>query len=378
LFFGPTRLVAQDADGVTQEEFEHVIQENQSVIDSLIALLMNDEETPEKVQIYIQLCEQYLQNDHSHALQYAQEGLTLAVKIEYTQGRLDCYMSIAHIHLAYTLELSQALSSYEKALDLARELKDRRSEMSILRGIAGVYSQLGNLEAAKDYFSMSLDIAKELKDDVEISKLNSYLGGVYEEMGDTLTALKYYNEVLETERRTKFQNTSNAALNTIAHYYFLNGDIAEAIRFYRIAMKRFQRVQDNRWLSYTHSQLAHLYFTEKNYERAEEHAINGLSIAQQFDLNKEITDNYKILIDIADSMGKPELAERYRKSYENMLSDIRQHADLLNSKLETTPPMVVNTETKSTNAMNRFGMAAVISLPVVILLMLVAWPRRKA
>ena len=371
---------AQDADGVT-DEFEEAMHKNQARIDSLITLLISSDESPEKVDIYIKLSNEYLQQDYNTSLKYAKEGLTLAFKIEDLEGILDCHMTIAYIHLAFTLDLQAALSSYEDALQLAQDMGRVEDEMIIYRGISNVYGQLGNYDAAEDYMTQALKIAEEMNDESAISSINAYLGSMFEEDGDTTMALVYYKAVYEIEQRSKFENASNPSLITIAHYHFLTGDIKEAIRFYRIALKRFQRDLDNRWLSYTHSMLANLYLSTGNFERAEAHAINGLSIAQHYNLTKEITDNYHILIDIADSLGKPELADRYKKAFEAMQARIREDADLLNAKVnDIVIPESKEIEQANANSgdgMNRFLMAILISLPVVLLILFMSMPARS-
>lgn len=367
-----------------ENELEHdiAVHENQEKIDSLITTLMNEHSSPEKVDTYLELSNEYLVQDHEKSLKYAKEALGVAFEVGDREGILDCHMAIAYIHVGFTLDLQAALSSYEDALEIAKELDKKRDLLAIYRGIGNIYASLTNFDAAEDYMIRALHIAEGLDDDREISALNAYIGSLYEEDGDTTSALDYYAAVVEIEKKTKFHNASNPSLIIIAHYYFLTDDIFNAIKFYRIALKRFQRNLDNRWLSYTHSRLAHLYLSQGNYDKAEAHAINGLSIAEQFKLSKEVTDNYLILVDIAKAQGKHDLAARYQKVYDELIADIREHADLLNSKaddIESDELPAAQADLGSAKQADpfRFLTAAIICLPILLFALLMAVGGRK-
>ena len=373
-----------DQDGVEIVEVskKEIIYEDQEEIDSLIMLLMNSEDGPEKVKNYIQLSDLYLNRNYSEALKYAQEGLALSSSIQDMEGMLDCQMKIAFIYLSYMVDLEKAIIAYEDALEIAMELDDKWSQIAIYRGMSVLYSSLKNFNAACDYMEHALILAEELGDQNEISTINAHLGGIHEDEGDTLTAIMYYEKVLKIEEDGSFENTSNASLVAVAHLYFLKNDLREAIKYYRISLKRFQRSQDYRWQSYTHSQLAQLYFSEKNYDKAESHAINGLTLAEDFNLTKEMTDNYLILVNIADSLGKHDLSERYRQAYDTLMAKISKDEKLLNSKVDLVE-LVEDTTSESSHqaekksAISRFIEAGIISLCVVLLILFMIMPSRK-
>lgn len=375
-------VFSQDQDGEVLEAEVQKTFKNQEVIDSLVLLLMNEHESPQKVVNYLKLSDLHKDQDHAEALRYSQEGLSLASRIGDMEGMLQCELSVAHIYMSYIVDFDKAISSYDEALELAVELDDRESEMLAYKGKSYVYGALGNFEAAEDYLGHALSIAEELDDTERISSYNGYLGGLYEENDQMDKAMLCYEKVVDIERSGKFQTTTDNSILVVAHYYFLKEDMDQAIHFYRIALKRFQRDQNYRWQSYTHSELARLHMKQGNFERAESHAINGLSLAQDFDLSKEISDNYLVLIDVADSLGKHELSDRYQKAYDTLASHLERDKELINSDI-TPAQLAANTasskeEVKATEpAMNRFVNTLIIAFPVGLLLLLMAKPSKN-
>jgi tetratricopeptide (TPR) repeat protein len=224
--------------------------------------------------------------------------------------------------MVYYLDFEKSVAYYDKALVIANELSADEYKIQIYRGYTSIFATQQQYELALSYNEKAIEIARKSKDDQTISDLNAYGGNIYEETGDTASAMVMYEEVVRIESATNYQYSSKAALITVAHYYFLKGDTEKSLKQYRIAMKRFERLNDLRWVAYTHSEMSKVYLAAGILERAEQHGLAGLKIAEELDLLKEKSDNCYVLTQVYSELKNDSLANFYQTRYDSLMAEI--------------------------------------------------------
>ncbi len=345
-------------------------------IDSLVFLLVNGDDSVSKVEVYQSLSKEYLGIDYKRSIQYSELGLDYAMGEADEVGILQSKYDLAHIYSAYILDYNQSLKLYLESLELAEKLDDTEKLMSINQGISYLYSVQENLELAINYIDKAMIYAEELDYYPNISSINSYKGEMLEEKGDTIAAKECYKKVLDMEIDHNFSKASNVSMLTIAHYYDLMGDIDESMKYYRISLKRFERIHNHRWVSYTHSEMARVYVRIGDLERAEQHALKGLEVAEAFGLRKEIGDNYLILSELYDSLDNEIKAVEYSNAYEALqdsLVPIDTAINMIDAPSESNDTTVQAKE----KGMNGFLQAIIIIIPVLILLLFMGRPKKS-
>ena len=292
-------------------------------LDTLIAVLTLQQENIRTVNAYNELSQDYIDIfDFLTGLKYAELGLDLSRKIEFKEGELRALCGLGHIYLAYYLDFEKSVSYYDQALVVANELNADEYKIQIYRGYTTIFATQGQYELSLSYNEKAIEIAEKIKDDQTISDLNAYGGNIYEETGDTAKAMLMYEEVVRIESATNYRYSSKAALITVAHYYFLKGDIDKSLKQYRIAMKRFERLKDLRWVAYTHSEMSKVYLAAGILERAEQHGLAGLEIAEDLDLLKEKSDNCLVLSQVYTELKNDSLANLYKVRYDSLMAEI--------------------------------------------------------
>lgn len=292
-------------------------------LDTLISVLTYEQENVRTVNAYLSLSEEYVRStEYENGLTYAILGRDLANKIGDQRGELDGLLAIAHLNLAYYLDFEKSLEYYDEALILAEALDSDKDRVSVYRGLTAVYASVENYQTALAYNTKAISIARNSGDDRQVSDLSAYGGDIYEELGDSAKAMEMYQEVVDIEKSNNFSETSNASLAIVGHYYFLKGDVDKSLKHYRSALTRFERLQDWRWVSYLHSEIATVMNFSGDLDRAEKHALKGLSIAQELDLNKERGDSYYVLAAIYRSKGDDENAIKYQSAYDDLMDSV--------------------------------------------------------
>ncbi|HEY9650857.1 MAG TPA: tetratricopeptide repeat protein, partial [Coleofasciculaceae cyanobacterium] len=100
-------------------------------------------------------------------------------------------------------QMEAALQSFQQALLIYRDIKDRRSEAGALGGLGNVYGFLGNFAKTIEYHEQALAIAKELQDrQIERAALGT-LGAAYNALGNYRKAIEYHEQALALARTMK-------------------------------------------------------------------------------------------------------------------------------------------------------------------------------
>jgi tetratricopeptide (TPR) repeat protein len=100
-------------------------------------------------------------------------------------------MNIAYIYSHLDSNLIQ-LEYLEKALQIAREIKDKSSESAILGNLGSSYTKLGYYEKAKDALSNALEISKKMRNHSYLQYHYLYFSNFYRAVNDYNKAFEHY------------------------------------------------------------------------------------------------------------------------------------------------------------------------------------------
>src|SRR5919199_1314352 len=132
-----------------------------------------------------------------------------------------------------TGQFEAALQSWQQALAIYREIKDRKGEGDALSNLGIAYKNLGDYAKAIDYYQQSLAIKQEIKDRQGEGNSLSNLGGVYYYLGDYAKAIEYYQQSLVLAREIKHRLGEGESLGNLGNAYFSLADYAKAIEYYQ-------------------------------------------------------------------------------------------------------------------------------------------------
>jgi len=307
-------------------------------LDSLTTFLTLQTNDGRMVSAYNTLTSEYLAvSNHETATEYANLAKDMAREISDDEGELEALCNLAHIYSSYNLEYQKSIDYLDQAYELSNELELEDYQIRVNRGYTATFSALGDYDNALVHNESAIKIAKSKGDNSNVSDLSAYGGNIYEAQGDTVNALKLYKQVVDIETANNFENCSNASLIIVAHYYNLKGDLEKSIKQYKIALTKFERLGDQRWVAYTHSEMCKVYLSYGKIRLAEIHGLEGLRISEELKLEKEITDNYSVLIDVYAARGDSDSEKMYQIKYDSImdLTQIEVHSDHDNVVIST-------------------------------------------
>ncbi|MDX1629753.1 MAG: tetratricopeptide repeat protein [Fulvivirga sp.] len=116
-----------------------------------------------------------------------------------------------------TDNLRDALTNYEKALDIFRQLKERDREAHTLRHMGDIYRELDELIKAESYYNDALDLYRNNKETNPIDLANTLRGLalIREQKPDESNEIALWEEALELYRDVNIQAGVDECLQKI-------------------------------------------------------------------------------------------------------------------------------------------------------------------
>jgi adenylate cyclase len=315
-------------------------QENNRRIDSLHKALPIEKTDTGKVNIMLELAKNTACQDSAARLQYLNEALALAQKINWPHGICNVDLVLANTYVGcfknhrhairqcenaldvaersgnktdqvlalQQLALSyQVMAEYMKALDLYTRIlalgPDLENKMNTLSNIGLVHSKIGGYALSLIYYDsslMALDeymIARQggnVYDSISRLGLLVTIGEIYISMAQYDKALANYDSVLKVNLSDKNgQKVLKVwALMGIANVYQTKKDVANAIKYYKDALAEEYHNEDEASIM---NSLGNLYLKQGDVQAASMYAENALALAEKNKLNNQLPQIYTTL-----------------------------------------------------------------------------------
>ena len=183
--------------------------------DSLWRVFEKSNADTTRVQLYIQLGQQYETNDPDSALLLYEQALKLSQQLNYTRGIISYYTNATYVYNVlgrYDTSLILNLRSVE----IARAFGDPERIAACLGNTAASYMTLKRYEKAIEYFLQTTDICEKLGDRNKLSVLHSNLNILYRNTGQYEKAREYGERALALARQENNIFSITSALINLA------------------------------------------------------------------------------------------------------------------------------------------------------------------
>lgn len=217
--------------------------------DSLWTELRKSEVDTSKVLLYIQLGQQYENNNPDSALVLYEEALHLSRELNYTMGVIKYYTNATYVY--------NVLGRYDTALvlnlqsvEIARAFGNQERLAACLANVGSSYLNLRNYEASIDYTLQALRVYESLKMTLQLSSLASNLSVIYRETSQLDKSLEYGRRGVTYARGSESQYHLIMALNNLALVYTEMSKPDEAIVLLQESLK-LSKETENVWSQIT-------------------------------------------------------------------------------------------------------------------------------
>ncbi len=217
-----------------------------SVIDSLKHSLQNEIQDSSRCLLIAELGFNYLflESNSDSALILAQQGLTLARKINYLRAEVSCLILISRIFIQNGND-ARALNLLLQALKKSESVPEIILRWRVLNSIGDVYSDQGDQNKALEYTLKAGDIAVISGDKYSLMETALNLGDNYEKLNQMDSAIYFTNQAYKFAVEQNEKGTMGVALNNLGNIYLKMQQPVVAMGYYRASLPYTLMANDN-------------------------------------------------------------------------------------------------------------------------------------
>ena len=314
--------------------FQLLNAQNFQKIDSLELSLNLAENANDKVDILLNLSNEFKNNDPDKALNYAQEAYDLSEEADYENGILNSMIRLAQIYWMIT--------NFKTAMDFAMKSKEMAEELSMVKELAlslyvigRVYSDLGVYDKSSEYYFECLKLYEQINDKVGIAKSLGYIGRLYFQQQNAEKALEYYFRSLNIAKEINDREGIAHGLYNVGVVYGTLEEYAKFSQYLEEAVEINKEFGDRKWEGINYSNLGVINQRQKNYDIALENFQQALSIFENlkntFFINKCLINLGNFFLETNDIEQSLEFATKAFESAKKhgLKKNVHNSAELL-------------------------------------------------
>ena len=239
----------------------------------------------EAERLYQQGNKQIQTSQYKEALQSFQQALTIYREIKDRKGQAFSlnYIAIVKRTLGDNIE---SLEFYKQALYIFREIGDRLNEGTVLNNIGKVHESLGQYPQALEFYQQALTIRKQVGDQTGEAFTLTDLGLINTSLGQYSQAEKFFQKSLDIFKKIGDQRRAALTLNAMGVYYRTIDQYPKALEFYQQALNIFIKIGERRGEGTSLNNIGDFRRNQGEYSQAQEIFQQALAIFKEVG-NKE-------------------------------------------------------------------------------------------
>ena len=290
-----------------------------SQIDSLKAVLPTIEEDTSRVKLFIELGNKYrfLEIDSSYV--YFKKAVELAEKINAKGFMADALIDVGINHQIQGT-YDSTLHFFQKSLEVATEMGDRKRIEIYYAQNAGLYHDMGLYDSAVANYFRCLTMAKERGTESGQAWLYNRIGVVYYEQGLYDEAVRYYLLALDIREKQGDRWQMTVGYNNIGEIYRLQEMPDKALEYFKKALsiheeaKPYEDREQGSSLATTYNNIGEIYYSRDSIDQAKNYYLKALRIFEELGLKRRMAESTQLLGDIHLIQGNYMQAREYYSS----------------------------------------------------------------
>lgn len=238
------------------------------------------------------------------------EALSLAEKIRMTEKKEEIhnFMKIYELYQAGKESRSQgkykeSIENFEKAIELAREIKSEEYELKCLRQLGVTYWELNDFPQLFSLNQKALEIARRLNHKKEEGRCLYNIGLYYREIENYSQALRHYQEALRIARVLKDFGDESDCLTNVSDIYIQTGDYENALDDLREVLEIDKQLKNDAYVAIDMNNIGVTYrkkFLHSDNKADLDYALNYFE--KSLEIARKI-ESVKTEIQILNNMG---------------------------------------------------------------------------
>lgn len=239
-----------------------------------------------KVSLYIALANAHRYSGPDSVIWYAEKGLALANKLNFTRGKAGCAVTFTLAELL-SGNFDSAITKANQAVRYYKELGDSESMATPFYYIGAAYYNTARFNDAIKYYRKTSIVLRNSTDLELLSGAYDNLGVTYSTLGIFSESLKYYLKALEIREKTGNEAAVIGSMGNIGRVYASLSNPAKALEYTEKCLSRIDRLPKNLKIS-TYENAGTVFMTVKDTARAIAVLESALSLADSNSLPSEV------------------------------------------------------------------------------------------
>jgi CHAT domain-containing protein/Flp pilus assembly protein TadD len=215
-------------------------------------------------------------------------------------------------------KLSEAEVTFEEALRLVRQGRDRDAEASVLNNLARVGMSREHFDEAIDRGYAALELSRSLGLKPLTATVLGNLGWSYFELGDFENALDFYRQGAQASSASGLSGYSAYWFSDVATAYLALRDFARAEELARTTLKRAQELKNAQTITLCNNTLAEIMLVTGRLSEAGQYNREALKMEEEGQDRFGTLDSLLMAGEIADAQKRFSDAE---SSFRRVLTD---------------------------------------------------------
>jgi len=246
-------------------------------IDSLELEILNTGNKRKKVDLMNAWVEKNYRQYPERALGRSYESLELAQSIKYNLGQANAQLNLGSTYDRLH-EVDSALSHYQLALAVFKELTyDARTAKTLYR-IASLYFSISNYKSALQYANEALDLYEIIEDRKTIASLHALLCDIKSSLGFKSSAIEDCRKSLIIYESLKLTEGKAKLLNSLGKIYLELNQYRRCEEYFNRALYMAKFEQDSSMIADTYINLGNVYLGMGEHEKATRYFSQALSL----------------------------------------------------------------------------------------------------
>ncbi len=274
--------------------------------EELQSQLKNAKEDTSKVNLLCELSEASRNNDPDLAMNYADQALQLAEKLNFQKGLINAYNNLGICNgLLGNLPLAE--ECFKKTIELRNLSGDTIENHKAYNNIALIYKIKGDNYRALYYLKKSLNLRKLIKDSVQIATSLNNIATIRTNQGKLSLALDHLYEALRIQEKLNNKQGISNACNNIGNILLRQEKYDQSLQYLFRSLSIDKELNNKRGMATSYSNIGKIYSEKSMYERALEYDYLALMIQKQIKDDRGIGETY---LEIGELLIKQKDLER--------------------------------------------------------------------
>ena len=223
--------------------------------------------------------------DSDVELKFAQQALNLSENLSYSLGLVTALKNLGDIN-SLNEETRSALNQYKRALEISKKIKDRILIAELNYKIGRAYEQQNDFSNSNKYFLSALEEYRYLRDDKNIFLTLAKLAGVLTERGKFESAKDYFIAAIDMNLSGIDPALEADLYCDFGSMYFKWGNLDKALDYHQKCLTIRHDIKDDSKIIVSLNSIGLIYSAWKKFDVAEDFFAKAKSISEKANLQK--------------------------------------------------------------------------------------------